>query len=246
MSVKVSLVVNLVSRSIEENFRRILDYIKTSAEQGAEMIVFPEASLTGLLNNGNVEHDLDLSVEIPGVETDKIAGVVRKYGVYVAIGLLERDRGKIYDSSILINPEGNLILKYRRISKGWIEPNADRKIYSCGNDLEFARTEFGKITFLICGDLFYDDILKRVEESNVDYVIIPMARSFEDCSFKQEKWDAEKSAYLDRMRRIPGISLLVNYFSPIDCSFGGAMIVRNGRIIAEKKIGKEGILLAEI
>ena len=246
MNVKVSLVVSLVSLAIEENFRRILDYIKISAEKGAEMIIFPEASLTGLLNNGNVEHDLDLSVEIPGGETNRISEIVRKYGVYVAIGLLERDGGKIYDSSILINPEGKLVLKYRRISDGWLDPNADRKVYSTGKDLAFVRTEFGKITFLICGDLFDDGILKKVEKSDADYVIIPMARSFEDCSFKQEKWDVEKMAYLKRMRRIPGVSLLVNYLSHIDCSFGGAMIIKDERIIAEKEIGKEGILLAEI
>ncbi len=243
---KAALIVNRITERKERNFSRMLKYIEQSAKLKTKIIVFPEASLTGLPDTRNPEYDFSLCVEIPGWETEKLSLLSQKYGLYIALGLLEKDCGKIYDTAVLIGPDGKIILKYRRITLGWMEKDADRNIYSCGKEIKVVDTEIGKVTFLICGDLFENSLVSRTREFEPDYVFVPMARAFEDCSYDTEKWKKEKKYYLKQIRKIPATFFVVNYISERDCAFGGAMVVKDGKIIAEKNIGEEGILIADI
>jgi len=51
-----------------------------------------------------------------------------------------------YYSVVLINKKGKIVCHYRKIN--------EHKPYSKGNDIKIVETEFGKISILICGDLF--------------------------------------------------------------------------------------------
>ena len=101
------------------NLERIKGYIVAAAKQGADIIVFPEMALTG--------YDVDLKKEgkmqkenaetIPGPSTSEIAKLTQKYGVYVALGMPERDKKNpdiIYNSAAVIGPKG-VIGSYHKI-----------------------------------------------------------------------------------------------------------------------------------
>ncbi|MBN2380167.1 carbon-nitrogen hydrolase family protein [candidate division WOR-3 bacterium] len=55
---KVALVSNEVTRDFKANQKRILKLASEAADRGAELIIFPEAAATGLVNTGDPKYDL--------------------------------------------------------------------------------------------------------------------------------------------------------------------------------------------
>lgn len=246
---KVTLVVNNVTENIETNFRHIVNIIHKCAG-GTDLVLFPEAAITGLINNDDPFHDLPLGSPIPGEFTDVLYEIAREREMHIGIGILERENNKLYDSAILITPTGEIVLKYRRMTSGWHGKKVDPRVYYEGNELKKARTTLGTFAFLICGDLFSDELIAQIEELRPDWILFPFARCFEDGIYDQKRWEEEKRKYIERVKLAGSITLMVNYFADKELdggSFGGAMVVSPiGEIIAEMPIGKEGMLHVEI
>lgn len=249
---KAGLVVNPVTTDIDSNLQTVISMTNEAVDRGSELVVFPEAALTGLIINGNPTHDIPLGEVIPGQVTEKLATLTHERGIYLAIGLLEVESGKLFDSAVLLGPEGNILLKYRRISKGWHSNNADPSVYCQGTDILLENIPSGSIAILICGDLFDDELVQRVRVLNPDLLLLPFARCFPDGSYSQEKWEEEEqSCYVERVEMIGSTTLMTNYLAveglPDGNSFGGAMaVMNNGRIIDKLVLGQPGIMIVDM
>jgi len=211
--------------------------------KNVDLILFPEAALTGLANNDDPVHDLPLGEPIPGEFTYTLGCLARRYGVYIGIGLLEREEDHLFDTAILIDPAGEIILRYRRISPGWHGDNADPVVYRSGDGVSKVTTGFGSFAFLICGDLFTDELCDSVSNLRPDWLLFPFARSFEDGKIDKKRWHREeKWAYVERVQGIGVPTFMVNSLDD-DGTFGGAMVVAaSGRVVTELDIGEEGVL----
>lgn len=249
---KVAMVVSQVKPNHRANLRAMERAVGEAAEKGAELVLFPEAAPTGLLNNDDPRHDLALGQAVPGPVTRRLGGAARRYAVYVATGLLEREGEALYDSAVLIGPDGAVALKYRRIDPHWHGPRADGAIYREGTDIPTVRTRLGTFAFLICGDLFDEEITARVKRLGVDWVLLPFARSFDDRSYDQGRWDKlERPTYCQRAARMGTTVLMTNYLARMqaedDWSFGGAMAVSpRGEPLAAFPLGVPGMLFADV
>ena len=92
---------------------------KEVANEEAELVLLPEAALTGLINNDDPTHDLPLGQLIPGQVTEQLGKLCSQGNIWLSIGLLERDNKKLYDSAILITPHGDIGLLNRRNHLDW-------------------------------------------------------------------------------------------------------------------------------
>ena len=249
---KVALVVNRVLPDVDANLEAVLSMTNEVASAGAELVVFPEAALTGLVNNDDPIHDLPLGQPIPGLITTRLSQLTRERRVWLAIGLLEREDNRLYDSGVLLAPDGEIVLKYRRIHPGWHGLKAEPSVYCHGTEIPRAETSLGTFAFLICGDLFDDELVQRIRGLAPDWLLFPFARAFEDESHSQERWEREeKPAYLQQVKLAGVTTLMTNYLGDrtlcADNSFGGAMIVSgDGNVVASLPLGKAGILLADL
>jgi len=248
---KIALVVNHITDDITLNFSRILSAIHQCADSGVELVLFPEAAITGLVNNDDPIHDLPLGSPIPGEFTDTLTKVSLERKIYIGIGILEREDNKLYSSAVLITPYRGIALKYRRITPGWHGKDANPEIYCHGNELKKVETPLGSFAFLLCGDLFDDSLISWVRKLKPDYLLFPFARSFENGSYDQKRWDKEeKIEYIKRVQSAGVTTFMVNYLADRELdggSFGGAMVVSpGGEIIAEIPIGTEEVLYVEI
>jgi len=97
----------------DRNLARCLELIKVADKEGARLIVFPEAAITGYVFT-SLGEALSIAEPIPGPSTEKILDSCRELNLYVIIGLLEKDRGKYYNAAALLGPSG-LIGKYRKL-----------------------------------------------------------------------------------------------------------------------------------
>jgi len=249
---RAALIVNRVGPDSSQNLADVLRLAAQAADRGAELLLFPEAALTGLINDDDPVHDLPLGRPIPGPVTVLLGNLARARRVWLAIGLLERDGDRLYDSALLLSPQGTVALQYRRIQPQWHGCGADPSVYGQGTDLAGTETPWGTVLFLICGDLFDDGIVARARSLQPRWLLFPFARGAAGGGRDQQRWDRdEMPSYLEQVRRVGAAALMVNYLAgddlPDDASFGGAWAVHaHGSIAASLPLGRAGMLLVDL
>lgn len=245
---RAALVIHQVVPGIEANLAAMEASIGEAADAGAGLVLFPEAALTGLINNDDPAHDLPLGQPIPGPATERVGAAARQHSLWIATGLLERDGDTLFDSAVLLGADGEMKLHYRRIQPQWHGHSADPRVYRQGDRIVVAASPFGRIAFLICGDLFDDGIVARLRDAKPDLLLFPFARNFGDGSFDQARWDREEEpAYATRAALTGCLTLMVNALedrAPTEWpAFGGAMVVApQGDILARHPLGHPGVL----
>ena len=79
-------------------------WAEKAAGLGAELVCFPELSLTGHWCAGGV---WEASEEVPtGPSTEALMDLARNLGVFLCFGVAERERGLAYNTYVVVGPEG--------------------------------------------------------------------------------------------------------------------------------------------
>jgi len=172
----------------EGNFRRVEYALETAKAAGAQIAAFPESAILGWENPDAHQ----LAAPIPGADSDRIAALAKKYGVMIAIGMDEKDGERLYDSAILVDKNGKLLWKHRKINvlaELMNPPYTEGKPEGIG----VVDTEFGRIGVLICADTFTDSHFDRVRKLKPDLLLVPYGWAAEI-----EKWPGH-SKELERL-----------------------------------------------
>ncbi|MHC5352960.1 nitrilase-related carbon-nitrogen hydrolase [Myroides sp. LJL115] len=136
--------------SVQTNISNLVQAVEKVAQQGVDFAVFPETAQSGYLFTDSEELAPFLDT-IPGKTTDAILPLLKKYNMYMSVGIAEKDAQTNipYNSAVLMGPEG-IIGTYRKIGLN----SQDRKVFGPGNTgINVFDTPIGKIALLIC----YDD-----------------------------------------------------------------------------------------
>jgi len=152
----------------EGNFRRITYALEQAVKDKADIACFPESCLLGWEN----PEAHKLAAPIPGADSERIAELAGKYGLMIAIGLDEKDGDKLYDSAILVDKNGKILLKHRKIN---VLPELMDPPYATGRpeDIAAVDTPLGRIGMVICADTFTDDYIKRMAALKPELVLVP-------------------------------------------------------------------------
>lgn len=107
---------------ISKNIKTICDYVDRAAFSfpGVDLIVFPEYSTQGF-SYKYMTH-FETASTIPGPESEVFSKKAREHGVWLAVHIVERneDENKFpYNSMMLIDANGNIALRYRKINP-WV------------------------------------------------------------------------------------------------------------------------------
>ena len=238
----------IVNGDIDTNFRTVLENIDQAALCGAQLILFPETVLTGLINNDEYDHDKNLAVPLDSQYILDIREKAKAKGIWVALGFFEIDDGVIYDSTILINDAGQIVLHQQRMSTGWRMPGLPITQYAEGTMLQTTETPWGKTGFLICGDLF--DTWEGATEAKLDLLLFPFARCFSaGVTDFEEAWKTEWPEYAKQIQQVSaGLTLGANYISPAEPGdhsgyFGGSFMAdKDGNRLSALPLNQAGLL----
>jgi len=148
------------------NFVRIENAIGQAKDAGAEIICFPETIILGWVNSDAHER----AHSIPGKDSERLCKLAKDYQTYLCVGLAEKEGRNLYDSAVLINDEGQILLKHRKIN---VLTELMTPPYTIGKNVNAIETEFGKIGLLICADTHKDEILNRVAALKLDLLLVP-------------------------------------------------------------------------
>jgi predicted amidohydrolase len=148
------------------NLRRIENAVILAKESKSDIILFPESAILGWINPEAPQ----LANTIPGCDSDFLCKLALNYKIFICIGLDEKEGDRLFDSAVLIDDHGQIILKHRKIN---VLPDLMSPPYAIGNDVNTADTRFGKIGVIICADSFKDDILQKMLAQKPDIMLIP-------------------------------------------------------------------------
>ncbi len=135
---------------VDRNLRRATAMIQRAAQADCHLVVLPECLDVGWTHPNSHQ----LSQPIPGENSEKLSEAADMSGLYVVAGLTERDGDRLFNSAVLIAPDGQLLLKHRKINILEIAQN----LYAIGNCLCVAETPLGTIGIPICADNFSDSL----------------------------------------------------------------------------------------
>jgi predicted amidohydrolase len=166
----------IIDSDKEGNFLRIENAIAEAKSQNADIVCLPEASILGWLNPDahNNAHP------IPGPDSDRLCELAKKYKVHLCIGIEEKDGSNLYNSAILIDDAGQILLKHRQIN---IPQDLMNPPYAQGDDIGAIATKFGKIGFLICSDTERNDILDSFKTLKPALILVPLG-----CAENEQNW----------------------------------------------------------
>lgn len=170
MTLKVAcLQMEPVVGSKQQNVEHGLDLIDQACASGARLLVLPE-----LCNSGYVfetrEEAFDLSENIPdGPTCQRWIEAAAKQNCYLVAGISERDGNALYNSSVVIGPEG-YIGTFRKVHL-W---NKENLFFEPGNlGFPVFKTPIGRIGTFICYDGWFPESYRLCALQGADIICIP-------------------------------------------------------------------------
>ena len=243
---KLACVVNKIRPTIEENIEEMKKAIIEAKQNGADLVLFSEMSLSGFIVGKNVLADRKVVMKPTDKRIYSLCEVAKEQSINVGFGFLEDKDGGFFDSYALIVRDGSIKEIYQRCSDTWhikdrggmyVEGEAVRSIM-VDNDL--------CITFLLCKDLFDDVLCAMISALDADVCIVPMAHTLGHPA-TQKEWDEEEKEYLERVKLVDTNVILVNQLMEKGDYFGGvSAFTYKGEIDSRFPIHQEGIHYIEL
>jgi nitrilase len=158
-----------------------------AAAGGAGLVLFPEAFVSGYprgISFGTVIGDRtaegrdhfrrywESSVDIPGPAIDVLSDLASKLGIYMVIGVIEREGGTLYCTAVFVSPDGYLG-KHRKIM-----PTAAERLvwgFGDGSTLPVFDTPFGRLGAVICWENYMPLLRMTMYSKGIQIYCIPTA-----------------------------------------------------------------------
>lgn len=152
------------------NLERSLAWIHSAAGAGHELIVLPELAVSGYAFADRAEAWASGEGVPDGFTCRAWRQAAREHGVWVVGGVAERAWGALYDTAVLIGPDGEVLSIYRKMHLWstehlWFEPG--------GNPSGIVNLPFGRVALAICFDLWVPELFRYYARAGADIVCVP-------------------------------------------------------------------------
>jgi len=254
--------------TVEKTCRLILE----AAEKDVKLILFPEAFIPAYprgLSFGAVvgsrssagrltwQRYWENAVDVPGPAVETIGEAVQEAGVYLAIGVIERDtqfsQGTLYCTLLYFGPDGKLLGKHRKLKP----TGSERLIWGegDGSTLTVLKTELGKIGGLICWENYMPLARMAMYSKGVELYLAPTADARDSWQSTLRHIACEGRCFVLGCNQfvtkemypydLEGLDELDKHPNVI-CRGGSAIISPFGEVLAGPLYDQEGILFADL
>nr|XP_033937903.1 omega-amidase NIT2 isoform X1 [Pseudochaenichthys georgianus] len=160
-----------------DNLSRAKRLVKEAAGRGSNLVMLPECFNSPYGTSFFSQY----AERIPGESTELLSEAARENQVYLVGGSIpEEDGGKLYNSCIVFGPDGEMILKHRKIHLFDIDvPGKIRfqesETLSPGDTLSMFETPFCKVGVGICYDIRFAELAQLYSRQGCQLLVYPGA-----------------------------------------------------------------------
>ncbi len=174
---RIALIQQSASESKATNLEKGLIAAKEAAINGTNIICFAELAFTKFYpQNPSGNNNLKLAESIPGPTTNQFSKLAKEFGVVIILNLFEKDSEKTYDSSPVIDTDGNILGITRMVHITDYTCFHEKGYYSPGNNgAPVYDTKFGMIGVAICYDRHFPEYMRTLALKGAEVVFIPQA-----------------------------------------------------------------------
>jgi predicted amidohydrolase len=244
MKEKIKLALAQISsrrESKKENLQKIEEFTVKAKEQAADLVIFPELSLTGYVLHDQI---YELAETIPGPSTKRMEDLAKKTGIHIIFGmpeLSEKTKATIFNTAVFVGPKG-VIGKYRKMYLPTHSVFEEKRYFRPGYQTATFNTPIGNIGLFICYDIFFPEIcrLTRLKGAKLMvcisaspavrrgyFEILTAARALENTAFL---------AYVN----LAGVEDGLQFWG------GSRLVSPTGDLLAKAKYDEEDLVICEI
>jgi predicted amidohydrolase len=154
-------------QSPRQNCEEFAPLVAEAAKQRADLVVLGET-----IPYVSVKQKPHETAEpIPGPTTEFFGQLARTHNLHVVLSLYERDRHLVYNTAVLIGPDGQLTGKYRKVCL----PHAEvENGVAPGHDYPVFDTKFGKVGLMVCYDGFFPEVARELANRGAEVIAWPV------------------------------------------------------------------------
>lgn len=154
-------------KSARRNCEEFAPLLQEAARQRADLVVLGET----IPSVGTNVPPHEAAESIPGPSTEYFGGLAKENRLHVVFSLYERDAELVYNTAVLLGPEGTLIGKYRKVClphsevENGVAPGADYPVFD---------TKFGKVGMMVCYDGFFPEVARELSNRGAEVIAWPV------------------------------------------------------------------------
>ena len=260
--------------NVEKTIDKAISFVKEATANGANLVAFPEVFVAGypywnwimtpVQGSKWYEQLYKSAVKVDDAVMQPLFQEAKNHNCHIVIGINERgdSYGEIYNTNLIIDNNGKLIGKHRKLVPTW----AEKLTWTSGDgsSLKVYNTEIGPIGTLACGEntntLARFTLLSQGELIHIaNYISLPVAppdydmaeaikiraaaHSFEGKLFTIVSCSTISKEIMDALK--PDVPNVEELLTRKNSAFSG-IIGPNGTVVGQPLIDDEGIIYADI
>jgi predicted amidohydrolase len=244
MKRKIKLALAQISSRREnkrENLRKFEEFTKKAKEEAADLVIFPELSLTGYVVHDQI---YELAETIPGPSTQRIEELAKKTGIHIIFGMPELSKkaeATIFNTAVFVGPNG-VIGKYRKMYLPTHSVFEEKRYFRPGYQTAAFNTPLGNIGLCICYDLFFPEVCRLTRLKGAELIISISASPAVRRSYFEILTTAralENTAFLAYVN-LAGVEDGLQFWG------GSRLISPTGDVLAKAKYDEEDFVTCEV
>ena len=224
-----------------KNLTKIEQTVIKAKRQAADLVIFPELSLTGYVVRDQI---YELAETIPGPSTKAIENIAKKTKVHIVFGmpeLSEKAQATIYNAAVFVGPEG-VIGKYRKMYLPTHSVFEEKRYFRPGYQTAAFDTELGKIGLIICYDVFFPEVSRLTRLKGAQLIVCISASPATRRAFFETLTVAraiENTAFLAYVNLV-GIEDGLQFWG------GSRLVGPNGKVLVQAKYDEEDLVMCDV
>lgn len=155
-----------------KNLEYIVSKIAELGQEGHELIVFPELSISNFFKHSpgaRQDYWEKASEDIPGEAISRIIEVAAEVNSHVIVGIVSRTEKKYYmhNSAVLVGPNGVIGVTHKIHL-----PQFEKFYFMPGGEQEVFTTPLGKIGMMVCYDFFFPETARVLGLKGAEIIVM--------------------------------------------------------------------------
>lgn len=192
---KIALYQMKMSNSMQENQQKSLEAIRRAAENGADLIVFPEIQYCPFFPQYEKRDASGCLMEKEHPFVQQIREACAKYGIMAAPNIYLTENGKNYDATLLIGADGSIVGIQKMVHIAQAEEFYEQDYYTPSEEgFRVFQTPVGNIGIVVCFDRHYPESIRTEALQGADLILVPTANTMREPS-EMFEWEIRVQAF---------------------------------------------------